>query len=155
MALASMLICSCKQNDWIDWKTQNEIWIAQNKTKEGIQTTPSGLQYKVIYPGNLTDTRPATGSTVVFDYKMSMIDGKVMQEQTDFTSVCVKGTETGTGLIAGMVEGLRKMHVGADFILYIPWDLAYGKDGTGTEGYSSFVPPYSALIYEIHLSRVY
>lgn len=150
-----LVVSSCKQNDWLDWKAQNEIWIKQNQSVDGISVTPTGLQYKVIYGGNPTDTRPVTGSTVIFDYKLSLIDGKVVQEQQNFTSYCVVGTETSSGLISGMVEGLKKMHVGADFILYIPWDLAYGEDGSGTEGYSSFIPPYSALIYEIHLSRVY
>ena len=146
---------SCKRDDWIDWKTQNEIWMEANRTQEGVQTTPSGLQYKVIYPGNTTDTRPIEGSTIVMDYKLSLIDGKIKDEQQNFASYCVVGTEGTSGLISGMVEGLKKMHVGADYILYIPWDLAYGKDGSGTEGYSSFIPPYSALIFEIHLSRVY
>lgn len=155
VALMSIMVCSCKQNNWIDWKTQNELWMEQNKWKENVMITPTGLQYKVIYPGNTTDTRPITGSTVVFDYKMTLIDGNVIQQQSDFTSTCVVGTQTVSGLISGMVEGLKKMHVGADFILYIPWKLAYGEDGNGTEGYSSYIPPYSALIYEIHLSRVY
>ncbi|MBR1808857.1 MAG: FKBP-type peptidyl-prolyl cis-trans isomerase [Paludibacteraceae bacterium] len=155
LSILMFVVCSCKQNDWLDWKTQNEIWIKHNEKAENIVITPTGLQYKVIYGGNPTDTRPVTGSTVVMDYKLSLIDGNVVQEQKNFTSTCVVGTEAVAGLISGMVEGLKKMHVGADFILYIPWNLAYGEDGNGTEGYSSFIPPYSALIYEVHLSRVY
>ncbi len=150
--LLTLCVTSCKQDEWIDWKTQNEIWLEQNKSKEGVQTLPSGLQYKVIYPGNLTDTRPVTGSTVVYDYSLSLINGTTIEEQKNFSAICTSGE---TGLITGMVEGLKKMHVGADYMLYIPWDLAYGKDGKGTEGYSSFLPPYSTLIFEIHLSRVY
>lgn len=155
LLIISVCFISCKQDNWIDWKMQNELWLAATANQPGVQITPSGLQYKVIYSGNTTDTRPVTGSTVVFDYKLSLIDGTIMQEQTNFSAYCMTGSEAISGLISGMVEGLKKMHVGADFILYIPWDLAYGKDGSGTEGYSSFIPPYSTLIYEIHLSRVY
>ncbi len=156
LALLAITAVSCKKDNWIDWKTQNEIWLEANRTKEGVHTTPSGLQYKVLYPGNKTDTRPVTGSTVIMDYKLMLIDEKVKEETQNFSAVCVAATSGATsGLIQGMVEGLKKMYVGADYILYIPWDLAYGKDGSGTEGYSSFIPPYSTLIFEIHLSRVY
>lgn len=147
-------VASCKTDDWVDWKTQNEIWMAQNKQQEGVIETNTGLQYKVIYPGNTTDTRPVNGSTVVYDYKLYLIDGSLLQEATNFSSYCITGTETISGLIAGMVEGLKKMHVGADYILYVPWDLAYGEDGSGTEGYTGFIPPYSTLIFEVHLSKV-
>lgn len=148
------ILSSCKHDDWVDWKTQNEIWLEQNKLNEGVQVTPTGLQYKVIYPGNTTDTRPVNGSTVVYDYKLYLIDGTLLQEATNFSAYCVVGTTTVSGQIAGMVEGLKKMHRGADYILYIPWDLAYGEDGTGTEGYTGYIPPYSTLIFEVHLSNI-
>lgn len=156
LIIVSALFASCKKDDWIDWKTQNEIWMAQNATRQEIQTKPtSGLQYEIIHIGNTTDTQPKDGSKVIFDYKMYLIDGNLIQQQDSFSAYCITGTETISGLISGMVEGLKEMHVGADFILYIPWELAYGESGTGIEGYSSFIPPYSALIYEIHLSKVY
>ena len=155
LLLVMLAAVSCKQNEWIDWKTQNEVWMAQNKTADGVQTTSTGLHYKVIYAGNLTDTRPVSGSTVVMDYKVSLIDGNLLEQEQNYATTCIVGTESIQGLTAGVVEGLKKMHVGADYILYIPWNLAYGENGAGSEGYSSFVPPYSTLIFEVHLSRVY
>ena len=159
MACTTMLLAGCKQDNWMDWKLQNELWLEQNAKQEGIQTTASGLQYKVIYPGNTSDTRPNTGGTVVITYKGSLINGKQFDSATDASFICASSASTETlsltgGIIAGMAEGLRKMDKHADFILYIPWELGYGEKGTGTEGYQSHIPPYSTLIFEIHLTDV-
>ena len=145
--LIALAFISCKQNDWMDWKTQNEVYLLQNKTKDGIQTTASGLQYRIVYEGNVYDVRPNSTSSVVVDYSLSLINGAVVDKSTNASlslSSCIKG----------FVEGLKKIHVHGDIELYIPWDLGYGADGSGTEGSSIYIPPYSTLVYRIHLSSV-
>ena len=54
-----LLVSSCKQNDWLDWKAQNELWLVQNAQRDSIQTSPTGLQYKCIYAGYDKSARPA------------------------------------------------------------------------------------------------
>lgn len=138
---------SCKQNDWVDWKAQNEAFLLDNKTKPGIQTTATGLQYRVLYEGNVYDVRPNTTSTIKVDYTLKLINGYVIEQSNDVTLSM-------STVIDGFAEGLRKIHVHGDVELYIPWDIGYGKDGSGTEGTISHIPPYSTLLYTVHLSAV-
>lgn len=145
--LLALSLLSCKQKDWIDWKTQNEIFMLQNKTKSGVQTTSSGLQYRIITEGNVYDVRPNSTSTVRLDYELSLINGNVIESVNNAT------LELSTA-IKGFVEGIKKIHVHGDIELFIPWDLAYGENGTGSEGGTMYIPPYSALVYTIHLTGV-
>lgn len=137
---------SCQQDKYDDWKTQNRLWMEHNKTQPGVITTHTGLQYKVIYAGTKEDRKPNATSYVTVDYCGKLIDGKVFED--NITSGYVNN------FIAGWTEGLCKMHLNADFIFYIPYELAYGEKGTGTEGYEGFIPPYSTLIFEVHLSDI-
>ena len=75
-----------------------------------------------------------------------LIDGTVFDDQV------LSGYMT--TFIQGWVEGLCKMNLNGDYILYIPYDLGYGEDGTGSEGYEGYIPPYSTLIFEVHLSDI-
>ena len=49
LLLCVVALSSCQQNDWLDWKVQNELWLVQNAQADGVITTPTGLQYKCIY----------------------------------------------------------------------------------------------------------
>lgn len=152
--ISTLLLCSCKQDQWMDWKMQNEIWITQNAQKPDIITTPTGLQYKVIYQGNTFDTKPSYGSTIIVDYSLQLING-VLVETAQNARLVIQSSANANGLIEGFVEGLKKMNVGGDYILYIPWQLAYGEDGDeAAEQSTLFIPPYSTLIYTVHLSAV-
>ena len=51
LPLLTVLLCGCKEDNWMDWKLQNQIWLEQNAKQEGVVTTPSGLQYKISYMG--------------------------------------------------------------------------------------------------------
>ncbi len=146
---AVVLMSGCKANDWMDWKAQNEIWLEQNKAQEGIQVTSSGLQYKILYPGNPTDAHIGSTSTVTVKYKGQLINGKVF-DQADEASFLV------SQVVAGFAEGLKKMHVMGEAELYIPWDLGYGADGTeASETSSAFIPPYSTLIFHVEVKSAY
>ena len=70
-----MLISGCKRDNWLDWKTQNELWLTQNALKEGVITTPTGLQYKCIEPGWDKSARPDDAKVVTIDYQGKMING--------------------------------------------------------------------------------
>ena len=60
------------------------------------------------------------------------------------------------GVVEGFAEGIKKIHAHGDIEIYVPYDLGYGEDGQGTEGSlaATFIPPYSTLIFKVHLSAV-
>ena len=126
---------------YADNKAAGEKFLAENKAKEGVVTTPSGLQYKIITKGN--GAIPADSSKVKVNYKGTLIDG------TEFDS-SYKRNEPATfranQVIKGWTEALTMMPVGSNWELYIPYDLAYGTRETGGQ-----IKPYSTLIFEVEL----
>lgn len=126
---------------YADNKAAGEKFLAENKGKEGVVTTPSGLQYKIINKGN--GAIPADTSKVKVNYKGTLIDG------TEFDS-SYKRNEPATFLanqvIKGWTEALTMMPVGSKWELYIPYNLAYGSRETGGQ-----IKPFSALIFEVEL----
>lgn len=129
------------EKQYADNKAAGEKFLAENKGKEGVVTTPSGLQYKVITKG--TGAIPADTCTVKVNYKGTLIDG------TEFDS-SYKRNEPATfranQVIKGWTEALTMMPVGSKWELYIPYDLAYGSRETGGQ-----IKPFSALIFEVEL----
>jgi len=146
LTLSVVMLSGCKKDDWLDWKAQNELWLAQNKTKPNIQVTESGLQYRIIADPNPTDARPNSGSIVYCDYRGKLINGV----QFDGGSAALQVSN----VVAGFAEGLKKIHCHGDIELYIPQDLGYKEEEQGTEGTSSYIPPYSTLIFTIHVRSV-
>ncbi|MEE8589397.1 MAG: FKBP-type peptidyl-prolyl cis-trans isomerase [Sulfurimonadaceae bacterium] len=123
---------------------ENRAFLAQNKTKEGVVTLPSGLQYKVVQAG--TGTTPTATDTVVTHYTGTLINGQV------FDSSVQRGepaTFPVNGVIAGWTEALQLMKVGAKWQLVIPADLAYGESGAG-----QMIAPNSTLIFDIELLEI-
>ena len=115
-------------------------FLAANGAKEGVTTTASGLQYKVIVAG--AGVKPTVSSTVEVHYVGRLLDG------TEFDSSVKRGVAAQFGVtqvIAGWTEALQLMSEGAKWELYIPAALAYGPGGTGPIG------PNSALIFEVEL----
>ena len=120
---------------------EGEKFLAENKTKEGVKTTASGLQYKVLTEGE--GPSPNAGDTVTVNYRGTLIDG------TEFDSSYKRGepaTFPLTGVIPGWTEALQLMKKGSKWELYIPPDLAYGERGAGNR-----IPPNSTLIFEVEL----
>ncbi len=150
LAVLTLTVVGCKEDNWMDWKAQNEMWLQQNAlSNDDIQTTPTGLQYKIIYPGNPTDAHIGSTSTVHVGYTGRLINGKVF-EQVDNTSFLV------SQVVPGFAEGLKKMHVMGVAELYIPWDLGYGEEGNeAVESASAFIPPYSTLIFTVEVKSAY
>jgi len=125
-------------------KKEGEIFLAQNKTKEGVKTLPSGLQYKVVKAG--TGKKPKATDTVVTHYKGTLLDG------TEFDS-SYKRNQPATfkvnGVIRGWTEALQLMEEGAKWILYVPAALAYGDRGAGQQ-----IGPNATLIFEVELISI-
>ena len=118
-----------------------EVFLAQNAKKEGVVTTASGLQYKVIQSG--TGESPKLTDGVKVHYHGTLIDGTV------FDSSVQRGQPISfpvNGVIPGWVEALQLMKVGDKWQLFIPARLAYGNQSPGAG-----IPPNSVLIFEVEL----
>lgn len=129
--------------DFGEYKKQNEKFLADNKTKEGVKTTPSGLQYKVIKEG--TGVVPTDTTKVKVNYKGTLIDG------TEFDSSYKRNEAfecTAKDVIKGWGEAITMMPVGSKWELYIPQELAYGSRNMGT------IKPFSTLVFEVELVDV-
>ncbi len=125
-------------------KSEGEAFLAANKTKPGVVTLPSGLQYKIITEG--TGPKPTASDSVVCDYKGTLTDGK------EFDSSYKRGqpaTFPVGGVIKGWTEALQLMPVGSKWQLFIPSELAYGERGAGSD-----IPPNATLIFEIDLKSI-
>ncbi|MBR1933061.1 MAG: FKBP-type peptidyl-prolyl cis-trans isomerase [Prevotella sp.] len=116
-------------------------FLAENKTKEGVITTPSGLQYKVLVKGE--GEVPQKTDKVKVHYEGRLVDGTVFDASTKH------GTEPASfradQVIAGWTEALTMMPVGSKWQLYIPYELAYGERNMGN------IKPFSALIFDVEL----
>jgi FKBP-type peptidyl-prolyl cis-trans isomerase FklB len=126
-------------------KKEGETFLAANKTKEGVQTLPDGLQYKILTTGN--GPKPTATDTVVANYKGTLING------TEFDSSYKRGqpaTFPVGQVIKGWTEILQMMPVGSKWEVYIPSDLAYGPQGPGRGP----IGPNETLIFEIELVSI-
>lgn len=123
----------------------SEKFLAENKKKEGVITTPSGLQYKVISMG--TGKKPSAGSTVTVHYTGKLADGKVFDSSIDRGQPATFNT---TQVIPGWQEAILLMPKGSKFQLYIPASLAYGDRGAG----NGLIPGGAALIFDVELLDV-
>lgn len=130
-----------KQMSMVDEeKAKGAAFLAENKKKEGVIETPSGLQYKVVKMG--TGAKPSATDKVKVHYHGTLLDGTV------FDSSVQRGEPITFGLnqvIAGWTEGVQLMPVGSKFIFYIPSNLAYGDRAAGS------IKPGSTLIFEVEL----
>lgn len=119
-----------------------ERFLAENKTKPGVVTLPSGLQYKVLKQG--TGALPKATDKVKVIYEGRTLDGNV------FDATAKHGTESDTfgvsNLIKGWTEALLMMPVGSKWEVYIPQNLAYGERGAGRD-----IKPYETLIFTLEL----
>ena len=121
-----------------------EDFLAANKSKEGVVTLPSGLQYKILTAGN--GPKPTASDTVTCNYKGTLINGK------EFDSSYKRGEPASFavgGVIKGWTEALQLMPVGSKWQLFIPADMAYGDRGAGGD-----IGPGETLIFEVELISI-
>lgn len=117
-----------------------EAFLAENAGKEGVMTSPSGLQYEVVAQGE--GPKPGPTDTVSVHYRGMLADG------TEFDSSYSRGQPLSIGVnqvIPGWTEGLQMMSVGSNYKFFIPPQLGYGEGGGGP------IPPNAALIFEVEL----
>ena len=120
-------------------KAAGETFLSENKTKEGVTSTDSGLQYKTIKEGN--GPSPAASDTVTVNYKGTLIDGKEFDSGEGISFPL-------NGVIKGWTEGLQLMKTGGSTRFFIPSDLAYGPSGPPNIG------PNSTLIFDVDLLSI-
>jgi len=118
-------------------------FLAENGKQEGVVTTESGLQYKVIKAGS--GKTPGLNDQVTTHYHGTFIDGSVFDSSKERGTPATFGV---TQVIKGWTEALQLMKEGDVWMLYIPFDLAYGE--RGNQG----IPGYSTLLFEIELIKV-
>lgn len=125
-------------------KEAGEKFLAENKSREGVVTLESGLQYKILKEG--AGAKPTANDTVKCHYEGRLINGQV------FDSSIRRGEPAEFpvgGVIAGWVEALQLMSVGSKWQLYIPSELAYGQHGAGAA-----IGPNETLIFDVELLEI-
>lgn len=132
-----------QQKILLEEKAKGKEFLTNNKTKEGVVETASGLQYKVITMG--TGNKPAATDKVKVHYHGTLLDGSVFDSSVDRGEPI---TFPLNGVISGWTEGVQLMPVGSKFIFYIPSDLAYGD--RGNQG----IKPGATLIFEVELLEI-
>lgn len=124
---------------------EGQAFLAENAKKEGVMTTESGLQYKVLQEGS--GVKPNATSNVTVHYHGTLKDGTV------FDSSVERGQPASFGLnqvIKGWTEGLQLMPTGAKYVFYIPSDLGYGPRGAG----GGKIGPNEVLVFEVELISI-
>ena len=125
-------------------QAEGEKFLEENKKKDGVKTTASGLQYKVIKEG--TGASPKETDTVVTNYRGTLIDG------TEFDSSYKRNEPASfpvNRVIKGWTEALQLMKPGAKYQLFIPSSLAYGERGAG-----QLIGPNATLIFDVELLSI-
>jgi FKBP-type peptidyl-prolyl cis-trans isomerase FklB len=125
-------------------KTEGEAFLAANKSKDGVVTLPSGLQYKILTAG--IGPKPTATDSVKCNYRGTLING------TEFDSSYKRGQPATFGVnqvIKGWTEALQLMPVGSKWQLFIPSSLAYAERGAGAD-----IGPNATLIFEVELLSI-
>lgn len=120
-----------------------EEYLAENGKREGVVTLESGLQYEVVEAGEENGEKPEASSKVRVHYHGTFIDGKVFDSSYDRGQPAEFPVG---GVIAGWTEALQLMNKGAKWRLCIPYNLAYGAQGS-----PGGIPPYAALVFDVEL----
>jgi len=125
-------------------KAEETRFFAENKNRDGIITTASGLQYKVVTQGE--GEKPKPDDTVVLHYIGALLDGTVFQSSYDRPEPLKMAAGQ---FISGLAEGLQLMPVGSKYVFWIPSELAYGSQGAEPK-----IKPNTMLIFEVELLEI-
>ncbi len=124
-------------------RKKGDAFLAENKSKAGVVTLPSGLQYRILKEGK--GKKPTDNDSVVCHYRGTRIDGTEFDRSEDGKPATFKVT----GVIPGYREALKLMPVGSRWQLFIPPQLAYGERGAGFE-----IGPNETLVFELELVAI-
>lgn len=119
-------------------------FLAENKEREGVQTTASGLQYEVLKDGS--GQKPIPTDTVMVHYEGRLADGTVFDSSYQRGEPAVFRLDQ---VIPGWSEGVQLMTVGSKYRLTLPPELAYGAQGAG-----GVIPPNAALVFDVELIAI-
>jgi len=128
-------------------KVEGEKFLAENKTKPGVVTTASGLQYIVLKEG--TGAHPTATSNVEVHYHGTTPDGTVFDSSVDRGQTIAFPLN---GVIKGWTEGVQLMKEGAKYKFFIPQELAYGANPPG--GAQGKIKPFMPLVFEVELIKI-
>ena len=146
--VAAFLLSGCGQAEPVDpnaGKAEAVAFMTENAKEEGVQTLPSGLQYKVVQAGPAGGVSPDRNDLVKVDYEGKLVDNSV------FDSSFARGAPavfTPEEVVKGWTEALQKMRVGDEWLLYVPPELGYGEQGNPK------IPANSVLIFRLKLLDV-
>lgn len=135
------------EKQYADVIAEGKKFLEENKKKEGVVTTESGLQYKILTKG--TGEIPADTSYVQVNYRGTLIDGTEFDssyKRKDKDGKSQPATFRANQLVKGWTEALTMMPVGSKWEIYVPYDLAYGSRSMGAD-----IKPFSTLISELEL----
>ncbi|MFO7852321.1 MAG: FKBP-type peptidyl-prolyl cis-trans isomerase [Bacteroidota bacterium] len=132
------------EEEYSDYIAENKEFLEKNKEKEGVETTESGLQYKVLEMGE--GPKPGMRDTVLVHYTGRLINDTIFDSSVQRGEPAQFKPST---LIKGWAEGLQLMPEGSKFMFYIPSELGYGSSGAGQQ-----IKPFSTLIFEVELLDV-
>jgi FKBP-type peptidyl-prolyl cis-trans isomerase FklB len=127
-----------------EMSAEGEVYLAENAKRDEVTVTESGLQYEIIATGE--GEKPTAASTVRTHYHGSFISGDVFDSSVD------RGQPAEfpiNAVIPGWTEALQLMTEGSKWRLYVPYDLAYGEQGS-----QGAIPPYSTLIFDVELISI-
>lgn len=147
--VAAFLLAGCGRSEPVDpnaGKAEAAAFLEKNAKEEGVQTLPSGLQYRVVQSGPAGGVSPDRNDLVKVDYEGKLIDNTV------FDSSFARGAPaifTPESVVPGWTEALQKMHVGDEWILFVPPALGYGETGAGGD-----IPANAVLIFRLKLLDV-
>lgn len=120
-----------------------EAFLAENAKRDDVVVLESGLQYEIIEAGEEGSEKPTQSSTIRAHYHGTFIDGKVFDSSYDRGQPAEFPV---SGVIAGWTEAVQLMNKGAKWKLFVPYNLAYGAQGS-----PGGIPPYSALVFDVEL----
>ena len=118
---------------------QGDDFLARNARASGVQTTASGLQYKVLKPGS--GAKPTDADVALVSYEGKLLDGTTFDKSQQPTPMPV------AGVVPGFSEGLKLMPRGSRYRFWLPPQLAYGEQGAG----NGAIPPNSTLVFDVQL----
>ena len=151
LAVAMMALAACGRGgeggpSLEDRAAAAAYFMESNARAEGIETLPSGVQYKILASGPARGVKPDGNDLVRVDYEGTLTDGRVFDSSFERGSPAVFHLDQ---VVPGWTEGLRNMRVGDEWLLYIPPELGYGERGAG-----GMTPPNSVLVFRVKLLDV-
>jgi len=126
-------------------KAAGEKFLAENKSKEGVTTTASGLQYQVLVPKD--GPKPKATDSVKVHYQGFLLDGTKFDSSVDRGEPIVFPLNQ---VIPGWTEGVQLMSVGSKYKFFVPYNLGYGEKGAG----NGAIPGFATLIFEVELLEI-